>query len=69
MGLVLRLEDGPLTGASIGASYAGKELPAILANLGANVRTCPKTAKLTSQKNNYKVFLVSEMKQSGEVNQ
>jgi hypothetical protein len=62
-GIVLPLDDGPSVRASIGATYAGKELPTILANLGPNVLTCPKTGKLTSQKDNYKVFLVSEMKQ------
>ncbi len=59
MRLVLPMEDGPLTGASIGATYAGKALPAILANIGANVLTCPNTGKLTSQKDNDKVFLVA----------
>jgi hypothetical protein len=59
MGLVLPIEDGPLTGASIGATYPGKALPAILANIGANTVTCPKTGKLTSQRDNYKVFLIN----------
>jgi hypothetical protein len=63
------LDDGPSVRASIGATYAGKELPTILVNLGANVLTCPNTGKLTSQKDNDKVFLVSEMKQSGEVDE
>jgi hypothetical protein len=64
-GIVLPLDDGPSIRASIGATYAGKELPAILANLGANVLTCPKTGKLTSQKDNYKVFLLSEKIRGG----
>jgi hypothetical protein len=58
--IILPLDDGPSVIASIGATYAGKELPTILANLGANVLSCPKTGKLTSQKDNYKVFLVSD---------
>lgn len=59
MRIVLPLEDGPPARASIGATYAGKALPAVLANLGANTVTCPKTGKLTSQKDNDKVFLVT----------
>jgi hypothetical protein len=58
-GIVLPLDGGPSVRASIGATYAGKELPAILADLGANVLTCLKTGKLTSQKDNDKVFLVA----------
>jgi hypothetical protein len=37
------LDDGPSVRASIGATYAGKELPTILVNLGANVLTCLNT--------------------------
>jgi hypothetical protein len=59
MELVLPLEDGPVTGASIGATYAGKALPAILANIGANTVTCTKTGKLASQRDTYKVFLIN----------
>jgi hypothetical protein len=59
-GIVLPLDDGPSVRASIGTTYAGKKLPTILANLGPNVLTCPQTGKLTSQKDNYKVFLVSD---------
>jgi hypothetical protein len=59
MRLVLPLEDGPPARASIGATYAGKALPALLANLGANMGTCPKTGKLTSEKDHDKVFLVA----------
>ncbi len=58
-GIVLPLDDGPSVRASVGATYAGKALPAILANIGANVLTCPNTGKLTSQKDNDKVFLVA----------
>jgi hypothetical protein len=59
MGLVLPLEDGPVPGASIGATYAGKALPALLANIGANTVTCPRTGKLTSQRDNDKVILIN----------
>jgi hypothetical protein len=59
MKLVLPLDDGPAIWASVGATYAGKALPAILANVGANVLICPKTGKLTSQKDNDRVFLVA----------
>ena len=59
MRLVLPLEDGPPARASISTTYAGKALPALLANVGANTVTCPKTGKLTSQKDNDKVFLVA----------
>jgi hypothetical protein len=59
-GIVLPLDDGPSVRASIGTTYAGKKLPAILANLEANGLTCSKTGKLTSQKDNDKVFLLSE---------
>ena len=54
-GIVLPLDGGPSIRASVGATYASKELPVLLANLGANVLTCPKTGKLTSQKDNDKV--------------
>jgi hypothetical protein len=52
MRFVLPLEDGPPARASMSATYAGKALPALLANVGANTVTCPKTGKLTSQKDN-----------------
>jgi hypothetical protein len=58
MRVVLPLEDGPPTRASIGAAYAGKALPFVLTNLGTDMVTCA-TGKLTSQKDNDKVFLVA----------
>jgi hypothetical protein len=44
--------------ASIADVYAGKELPAHVAQLRNNYTNCPVTGKLTQQKDNNQVFLV-----------
>jgi hypothetical protein len=59
MRLVLPLEDGPPHRASIQATYAGKALPFLLTDLGVDRVICPKTGKLTSQKDKDKLFLVA----------
>jgi hypothetical protein len=58
MGVTIALNDGPQAQASIGDTYAGKELPPSVATLSDNRIECPTTRKLTSQKNNDQVFLV-----------
>jgi len=57
-GIVLSLDDGPAERASIGDTYAGKDLPPQIALLTNNWVTCPNTGRLTSQKDNNQVFLV-----------
>jgi len=58
MQITLPLDDGPAERASIGDTYAGRELPSeILAVMNTRV-TCPETGHLTSQKDNKLVFLV-----------
>ena len=55
---MIDLDDGPADRSSIGDTYAGKEVPTNLLTLTQNRMTCPKTGKLTSQKDNNQVFLV-----------
>lgn len=55
----VELNDGPAEKASIGDTYAGKELPTDVANLIGNMTNCPNTGKLTSQADNNQVFLVA----------
>lgn len=58
LGISIGLDDGPADETSIGDTYNGKELPPEIAMLTGNMTTCPKTGRLTSQKNNDQVFLV-----------
>jgi hypothetical protein len=58
LGISISLDDGPADKASIGDTYAGKELPPQIALLIDNKTTCPNTRRLTSQKDNNQVFLV-----------
>jgi hypothetical protein len=57
-GIVINLDDGPVNKASIGDTYAGKELPIEVATLKNNTFTCPNTSKPFSQSDNDQVFLV-----------
>jgi hypothetical protein len=57
-GIDVTLDDGPAAKASIGDTYAGKELPPQIMSLMNNWATCPETQRLTSQKDNNQVFLV-----------
>jgi len=58
MGIRLNLDDGPVDRASIGDTYAGKELPPPLATLRNNSIRCPQTGKVVVQHTNDDVFLV-----------
>ncbi len=58
LGIAISLDDGPASRASIGDTYAGKDLPPQIATLIGNKTICPVTKKLTSQKDNNQVFLV-----------
>jgi len=58
MGISIELEDGPADKASIGDTYAGKELPPKIAQLLNNTTHCPKSGKPILQRNNDQVFLV-----------
>lgn len=57
-GYSLSLDDGPAEKASIGDTYRGRDLPLQIALLSNNRVTCPKTGRLTSQKDNNQVYLV-----------
>lgn len=58
LGISINLNDGPAKKESINDVYDGKELPKEIATLSNNKTICPKTRKLTSQKDNNQVFLV-----------
>jgi hypothetical protein len=58
MGISIVLDDGPPTKASIGDTYAGQDLPPLVATLRNNRFMCPNKNKLTTQKDNDQVFLV-----------
>jgi hypothetical protein len=58
LGIMIELDDGPPDQASIGDTYAGRELPPQVATLIGNMTQCPNTRKMTSQKDNKQVFLV-----------
>lgn len=58
LGILVVLDDGPLTKQSIGAWYKGKPLPKSLADLTNQCITCLKTGRQSTQKNNEQIFLV-----------
>jgi hypothetical protein len=58
LGISISLADGPVDRASIGDTYAGKEIDPMLVNMTNNSTICPNTRKMTSQKDNDQVFLV-----------
>ena len=58
LGIAIELDDGPPDKASIGDTYAGRELPSQIATLTGNMTQCPNTGKMTSQQDNNQVFLV-----------
>ncbi len=54
----LRLDDGPVDRASIGDTYAGRQLPNNVANIIRNQFTCTTNNTLTIQEDNAQIFLV-----------
>ena len=58
VGVAIRLQDGPAHKESIGDFYAGRKLPPEVATLVNNQVTCPKTGRMTSQRDNNQVFIV-----------
>ena len=58
LGITVKLDDGPPDRASIGDTYAGRELPPQVASLKGNMTPCPVTGRMTSQEDNNQVFLV-----------
>ena len=58
LGIAIELDDGPPDKASIGDTYAGRELPSEIAELKGNMTRCPTTGKMTSQEDNNQNFLV-----------
>ena len=58
LGITIELNDGPPDRASIGDTYAGRELPSQVATLMGNKTPCPNTGRMTSQEDNKQVFLV-----------
>lgn len=59
LGITISLDDGPAKEGSINDTYQGKTLPPEIATLTNNKTICPKTGKITSQKDNNQVFLVA----------
>ena len=58
MGISIELNDGPVDKASIGDTYAGKELPPQITQLKNNITCCPKSGEPILQRDNNQVFLV-----------
>ncbi len=58
MEMAITLNDGPADRASIGNTYAGKELPFEILELSENETLCPKTGNFFTQQDNNQVFLV-----------
>ena len=58
MGIRLTLDDGPADKASVGDTYAGRDLPEAIALLIENQVECPVTGRLTRQRDHHQVFLV-----------
>jgi hypothetical protein len=58
MGMVFRIEDGPVVKQSLGAAYQGKPLPPQIMAIEAHKTLCPKTGKSFNQKDHDQIFLV-----------
>jgi hypothetical protein len=58
MGMVFRIEDGPVTKQSLSAVYEGKPLPPQVIAIEAHKTLCPKTGKSFTQKDHEQIFLV-----------
>jgi len=59
MEIAITLNDGPADRASIGDTYAGKELPSEILDLVENQTWCPNAHKFFTQQDNNQVFLVA----------
>ena len=57
-GISITLDDGPPNKASIGDTYAGRDLPTEVVALSKNEFPCLTTGRPTMQENNDQVFLV-----------
>jgi hypothetical protein len=57
LGIIINMNDGPVKKESINDTFAGKEIPSNFQFVN-NMFRCPKTKKMTSQKDNDHVFLV-----------
>ena len=57
-GIKIPIKNGPPIKRSVGAFYAGKQLPAKIAGLIDSQVLCPKTGKMFAQKNIHQIFLV-----------
>ena len=58
MGMVFRMEEGPVVEQSLSAAYEGKPLPPQAMAIEAHKTLCPKTGKSFTQKNHDQIFLV-----------
>ena len=58
LGIKISIQDGPPVKRSVGASYAGKQLPPKIADLIDSKVLCPKTGKMYMQKDLHQIFLV-----------
>jgi hypothetical protein len=58
LGVKIPIKGGPSIKMSIGAFYAGKQLPPKIADLIDSQALCPKTGKMFNQKDIQQIFLV-----------
>jgi hypothetical protein len=57
-GLKISIKSGPPIKMSVGAFYAGKQVPPKIADLIDSHVLCPKTGKMFTQKDIHQIFLV-----------
>jgi hypothetical protein len=58
MGIKIPIKGGPPIKRSVGAFYAGKRVPLMIAALIDSHVLCPKTGKMYTQKGLHQIFLV-----------
>jgi hypothetical protein len=58
MGIKIPIKGGPPIKRSVGAFYAGKQVPPEIAELIDSHVLCPKTGKMYTQKDLHQIFLV-----------
>jgi hypothetical protein len=57
-GIKISIKGGPPINRSVGAFYAGKQVPPKIADLIDSHVLCPKTGKMFTQRDIYQIFLV-----------
>ena len=58
LGVKIAIQGGPPAKRSVGAFYAGKQLPPQMADLIDSHTICPKTGDMFTQKDIHQIFLV-----------